>query len=72
MTVNKKKIVPFAQQQLMQAISELKQGGSREEVLPMLEVVLVSAPVVTPVPPARPTAVAPLADVTVIAPTASA
>ena len=40
MTVNKKKIVPFAQQQLMQAISELKQGGSREEVLPMLEVVL--------------------------------
>jgi diguanylate cyclase (GGDEF)-like protein len=40
MQANKKKIVPFAQQQLSQAISQLKQGSSREEVLPMLEVVL--------------------------------
>ena len=40
MSINKKKIVPFAQQQLTLAISQLKQGSSREEVLPMLEVVL--------------------------------
>lgn len=40
MLTSKKKTVPFAQQQLTQAIAELKQGGSREEVLPMLELVL--------------------------------
>ncbi|MDO9193087.1 MAG: GGDEF domain-containing protein [Undibacterium sp.] len=40
MSANKKKIVPFAQQQLMQAITQLKQGSSREEVLPVLELVL--------------------------------
>lgn len=40
MVVNKKKIVPFAQQQLIHAITQLKQGGSGEEVLPTLEVVL--------------------------------
>ena len=34
------KTVPFAQQQLTEAIAQLKQGVAREEVLPMLEVVL--------------------------------
>ncbi len=32
--------VPYAQQQLALAIAELKQGGSRDAVLPMLETVL--------------------------------
>lgn len=34
------KTVPFAQQQLTEAIAQLKQGGAREDVLPILEVVL--------------------------------
>ncbi|CAN5865400.1 hypothetical protein BH11PSE12_BH11PSE12_06330 [soil metagenome] len=33
-------IVPIAQQQLTQAISQLRQGGAREDVLPALEAVL--------------------------------
>jgi diguanylate cyclase (GGDEF)-like protein len=35
-----KQSVPFAQQQLTLAIAQLKQGGPREEILPMLETVL--------------------------------
>ena len=34
------KTVPFAQQQLTEAIAQLKQGAASEDVLPMLEVVL--------------------------------
>jgi diguanylate cyclase (GGDEF)-like protein len=40
MPIKINKTVPFAQQQLTEAIAQLKQGGAREDVLPMLEVVL--------------------------------
>ena len=40
MSDNTKQTVPFAQEQLTQAITQLKQGDSHEEVLPALEAVL--------------------------------
>ncbi|MBX9899898.1 MAG: GGDEF domain-containing protein [Burkholderiaceae bacterium] len=40
MSGNTKQTVPFAQEQLTQAITQLKQGDSHEEVLPALEAVL--------------------------------
>jgi diguanylate cyclase (GGDEF)-like protein len=40
MSRNAKQTIPYAQQQLTQAITQLKQGGPREEILPMLETVL--------------------------------
>lgn len=40
MPSNVKKTIPFAQQQLTQAISQLRQGNSKEEILPILETVL--------------------------------
>lgn len=47
MSSKAKHVVPFAQQQLTQAISQLKQGASHEEVLPMLETVLAQLQILT-------------------------
>lgn len=40
MSRHTKQSIPYAQQQLLRAIAQIKQGGAREEILPMLETVL--------------------------------
>lgn len=37
---NTKQTVPFAQQQLLEAIAQIKEGGARDDVLPKLEAVM--------------------------------
>ncbi|GGX25391.1 GGDEF domain-containing protein [Undibacterium macrobrachii] len=37
---NTKQTIPFAQQQLLEAIAQIKEGSSREDVLPKLEAVM--------------------------------